>query len=147
MASLAFILGFTIQANKWGLERNGLSMTIVAVGACMLIVVAAQTKWTAPAVFRPLLRTGEHSYEIYLTHVFVVFAFFDLFLEFGKPLWAVPLLFIGTLPTAVALGALVARAFSEPMNRWLRKRWGQNSGIGSVLAASGEQLEALPLRS
>jgi hypothetical protein len=69
--------------------------------------------------------------KIYLTHVFVVFAFFDLFLEFGKPLWAVPLLFIGTLLTAVALGALVARAFSEPMNRWLRKRWGQNSGIGS----------------
>lgn len=147
-ASLTFILGFTIQADKWGLERSGLSMTIVAVGTCMLIVVAAQTKWTAPAVIRPLLGTGEHSYEIYLTHMFVVFAFFHLFLEFGKPLRAVPLLFIGTLLTSVALGALIAGAFSEPINRWLRKRWGQDSGrLGSVVSGSREELEALSLGS
>jgi peptidoglycan/LPS O-acetylase OafA/YrhL len=103
-------------------------MTIIAVGACMLIIVAAQKRWTALGVIRALLSTGEHSYEIYLTHMFVVFAFFELFLWCGKPLLAVPLLFIATLLSAVALGKFTARAFSEPMNHYLRKRWGQGPG-------------------
>ncbi len=126
-ALLTFILSFTIQANKWGLERNGLNMTIIAIGTCMLIIVAAQTGWKIPAIIRPLLRAGEYSYEIYLTHMFVVFTCFEIFLRYGKPLSAVPLLFVSTLVTAVAFGALTARLFSEPMNRFLRQHWGQES--------------------
>jgi peptidoglycan/LPS O-acetylase OafA/YrhL len=145
-ASLALVLGFTVQVDKWGLERNGLSMTIIAVGTCMLIIVAAQTRWTAPAVIRPLLTTGEHSYEIYLTHMFVVFGFFELFLQCGKPLLAVPLFFIATLLSAVALGKFTARAFSEPVNRYLRKRWGHGPNrLGSVLADSGEEIGSSPI--
>ena len=60
-AMLAFCMVFTIQAIKLGLERTGLGMTVVAVGACMVIIAAAQTKWQAAKVFQPLLGYGRRS--------------------------------------------------------------------------------------
>ncbi len=96
-------------------------MTILALGTCMVIAAAAQTQWRSPRLLRPLAMLGERSYEVYLTHMFVVFAFFDLFVSFGKPMRAVPLLFITVILVASALGALVARLYSEPMNRILRE--------------------------
>jgi peptidoglycan/LPS O-acetylase OafA/YrhL len=133
-ALLVFSLGFSIRALIWGLGRNGLSMTVLAVGACMVIAVAAQTQWRTPGVFRPLLKLGQRSYEVYLTHVFLVLGLFDLFVAAGKPMKMVPLLFIAVILLAGVLGELVARGYSEPMNRWLRKRWGDGpKRLGSVI--------------
>jgi len=130
---LTFSLGFSIRAYAWGLGRNGLNMTVLAVGTCMLIAVAAQTRWRAPRIFTPLLRLGQRSYEVYLTHVFVVLGFFLLFLAAGKPMKYVPALFLTVILIAGLLGELVARGYSEPINRWLRQRWGDGPGrLGSV---------------
>jgi|HubBroStandDraft_6_1064221.scaffolds.fasta_scaffold123009_2 peptidoglycan/LPS O-acetylase OafA/YrhL len=126
-ALMGFILMFSIRASQWGLDSNGLNMTILAIGTCMIMIVAAQTQWTASHVIRPLLTMGEHSYEIYLTHMFVVFAFFELFLQAGKPMLAVPLFFIATLVTSALAGKVTARNFSEPMNNRLRKLFGRES--------------------
>ena len=83
---------------------------------------------------RPLLALGQRSYEIYLTHMFVVFAFFHLFLDAGKPMGGVPALFIAVIVIAGLLGEAVARFYSEPMNRFLRKRWGEGpQRLGSVV--------------
>ena len=136
-AMLVFCLVFTIQSIKLGLERTGLGMTVVAVGACMVIVAAAQTKWQAASVFQPLLGYGRRSYEIYLTHMFVVFAFFDFFVREGKPMGWVPALFVATIVVAGVLGELVARFYSEPANRWLRARFGDGPNkLGTVVEAS-----------
>jgi peptidoglycan/LPS O-acetylase OafA/YrhL len=131
-ALLIFILGFSIKANEWGLGRNGLSMTILAVGTCMVIIVAAQSEWRSPRVLGPLLRLGQRSYEVYLTHVFLVLALFEVFLRMGKPMRGVPVLFLGVILSAGVLGEAVARFYSEPMNRWLRRRWGETR-LGSVV--------------
>ena len=96
-------------------------MTILALGTCMVIAAAAQAQWRSPRLLRPLAMLGERSYEVYLTHMFVVFAFFDLFVSFGKPMRAVPLLFITVILVGSVLGALIARLYSEPMNRILRE--------------------------
>lgn len=85
-----------------------------------------------PSCPGPLLKMGQHSYEIYLTHVFVVLALFDLFLDADKPMRWVPILFILTVLISVLLGAAVAKFYSEPMNRFLR---GYRRG-GSQRAAS-----------
>jgi peptidoglycan/LPS O-acetylase OafA/YrhL len=122
-ALLVFSLGFSIRAYTWGLGRNGLNMTILAAGTCMLIAVAAQTQWKAPRVLTPLLSLGQRSYEIYLTHIFAVLALFSLFIAAGKPMRYVPALFIAVILITALLGELVARLYSEPMNRWLRSRW------------------------
>jgi peptidoglycan/LPS O-acetylase OafA/YrhL len=130
---LTFSLGFSIRAYIWGLGRNGLNMTVLAVGTCMLIMLFAQTRWQAPRVLTPLLRLGQRSYEVYLTHVFVVLGFFSLFVAVGKPMRYVPALFIAVVLIAGFLGEFVARGYSEPMNRWLRQRWGDGpSRLGSV---------------
>ncbi len=125
---LAFSLGFSIRAYIWGLGRNGLNMTILAAGTCMLVAVVAQTHWQAPRILTPLLRLGQRSYEIYLTHMFVVLGLFSLFVAAGKPIRYVPALFIAVILTAGLLGELVARGYSEPMNRWLRQQWGDGTG-------------------
>ena len=100
----------------------------------MLLVVFAQTRWRAPRILGPMVRMGRLSYEVYLTHVFVVLGLFDLFLIGGKPVRAVPMMFIAVLLLSGLLGALVSRRYSEPMNRWLRARWVKDSTrIGSAL--------------
>lgn len=111
-------------------------MTILAAGVCMVIVTATQTKWRSPRVLAPLLVLGQRSYETYLTHMFVVFACLHLFLRAGKPMWAVPIFFIAAIILAGLLGELVARFYSEPMNRWLRQRWGDGpKKLGTVIEA------------
>jgi peptidoglycan/LPS O-acetylase OafA/YrhL len=104
--------------------NSGLDMTIIALGTCLAIIPSAQTQWKAPRLFAPLLRLGQRSYEVYLTHMFVVFAFFAIFVHYGSLRWSIPLLFLSTVIAAAALGDLVARFFSEPANRFLRQRWG-----------------------
>jgi peptidoglycan/LPS O-acetylase OafA/YrhL len=133
-ALLVFSLGFSIRAYLWGLGRNGLNMTILAIGACMVITAAAQTQWQAPRILKPLLKLGQRSYEVYLTHVFVVLGLFDLFVAANKPIKAVPVLFLAVILVAGVLGELVARGYSEPINRRLRKRWGDGpKALGSII--------------
>jgi peptidoglycan/LPS O-acetylase OafA/YrhL len=120
-----FSLCFSIRVEAWGLGRSGLDMTILAVGACMVIAAAATTEWKSPRILSPLLRLGQHSYEVYLTHMFVVFVLFRLFLVVGKPLRYVPALFIVVIVVAGLVGEVVARVYSEPINRLIRGRWGR----------------------
>jgi peptidoglycan/LPS O-acetylase OafA/YrhL len=105
------------------ITKPGLDMTIIALGTCMIMIAAAQTHWKGPRLLAPLVRLGQRSYEVYLTHMFVVFALFAIFVKLGSPLWCVPLLFVTTIVVAAGTGDIVARFFSEPLNRMLRERW------------------------
>ncbi len=116
-AILIFCLCFSLTANRLG----GFTMTILALGTCMIISASAQTQWTSPRILSPLLALGQRSYEIYLTHMFVVFAFFQTFFMAGKPMGGVPALFIATVAVSALAGAAVARFYSEPLNQFLRK--------------------------
>jgi peptidoglycan/LPS O-acetylase OafA/YrhL len=131
---ILFILGFSNQAEAWGLDRSGLDMTILAIGSCMVITAAAETRWKSPRVVLPLISLGRRSYEVYLTHMFVVFAAFGLFKAAGLSLAAVPALFIGVILISGLLGGLVARFYSEPMNRRIRRRFGDGpETLGSAV--------------
>ena len=133
-AMLAFSLGFSLKAQAWGLGRSGLDMTIVALGTCMLIALGAQTRWRSPKVLGPLLRLGQRSYEVYLTHMFVVLGVFSLFVAIGRPVSGVPGLFVCVVLISGVLGEIVARFCSEPINRILRERWGDGaSKLGSAV--------------
>lgn len=102
----------------------------------MVIIAAAQSGWRSPRIFSPFLLLGQRSYEVYLTHMFVVFALFHLFVMSGKPMKAIPALFIAVILFAGLVGELVARFYSEPLNRWIRKRWGDGpERLGSAIEA------------
>jgi len=129
-----FILGLSHQARAWGLGRSGLDMTILALGSCMVIAAAAESRWKSPRVILPLITLGRRSYEVYLTHMFVVFALFGLFKSAGASLGAVPVLFMSVVIISALLGELVARFYSEPMNRRIRQRFGDGPDrLGSVV--------------
>jgi peptidoglycan/LPS O-acetylase OafA/YrhL len=112
---------FSWQAYRGWLGRTGLNMTVLGVGTCMFIAATAQARWQSPRWLAPLLRIGQYSYEVYLTHMFVVFGFFGIFVAAGKPMRLVPVLFVATILVSGLLGAAVAGLYSEPMNRFLRK--------------------------
>jgi len=120
-ALLVFCFGFSLEAYKIGLGKTGLLMTVVGVGACLVIAAAAMSGWRAPRVLAPVLQMGQRSYEIYLTHMFVVIGAFFLFDAGGKPLRAVWWVFAAVIVVATLLGWVVSVGFSEPMNRWLRR--------------------------
>jgi peptidoglycan/LPS O-acetylase OafA/YrhL len=111
MAILIFMLCFSLRA---------MNMTVLALSTCMVMVAASETQWQSPSFLMPVLKLGQASYEVYLTHMFVVFALFGLFLDFGKPMWGVPVLFVTVVVASGLLGDIVARFYSEPMNRFLR---------------------------
>ena len=142
-ALLILCLAFTHQMAEWGLSGAGLDMTLVAVATCMIIAAAAQTGWRSGPLLSPLLSLGRSSYEIYLVHMFVVFAAYRLFVASGKPMVAVPILFLGVIVIAGLLGTLVAKFFSEPVNRWLRKRRGDGpDNLGAAIAPTTAALRA-----
>ena len=120
---LIFGLCFSAQAQSWGLARTGLDMTILALGTCLIIAAVASINWKAPRMLSPLRNLGQRSYEIYLTHMFVVFALFDLFVLAGKPMYAVIPLFITVIVISALLGEVVALFYSEPLNHAIRSRW------------------------
>lgn len=129
-----FILMFSIKAGSWGLQKSGIDMTVLAVGTCMLIAVAAEKRWRSPAALAPLRWLGQRSYEIYLSHMFIVVALFGVYLRLGKPLQSVLVLFLAVIVVAGVLGDLVARFYSEPMNRLLRRLSGDDAqNMGSVV--------------
>jgi peptidoglycan/LPS O-acetylase OafA/YrhL len=127
LALMVFRLCFWREVARLGLERLGLGMTLLAVGTCMVIAAAAGTQWRAPRWLRPLLAYGRRSYEIYLTHMFVVFAGFGLFLKLGGAVRMAPVLFVGVIVVAGVLGEVVGRFYSEPANLWLRARFGSRA--------------------
>jgi peptidoglycan/LPS O-acetylase OafA/YrhL len=132
-ALLIFSLGFSLQGYKWGLGRNGLNFTVLAIGVCLGIAAASQSSWRAPKVLSPLLILGQRSYEIYLTHMFAVLALFSAFVHFGKPLRGVPVLFVSVIVAAGFLGWGVSVLYTEPMNRFIRRRGGEAVGSSPPL--------------
>jgi peptidoglycan/LPS O-acetylase OafA/YrhL len=105
------------------LGASGLDDTLLAVGACLVMFATTLrgvrgTRWSAP-----LRWLGRHSYEVYLWHEFVVLTGVGLFARLypqATPRAAETALIVSILATAALLGGLLARFFSEPMNRKLR---------------------------
>ena len=120
---ILFILGCSITTERLGISRNGLGMTIIALGACLVMAAVAQATPRGLSLLRPLMWLGRRSYEIYLTHMFVVIGCFVLFMRLGAPAIGVPVMFITVILGAGLVGELVRRYYSDPANQYLRRRW------------------------
>ena len=98
--------------------RSGLDGTILALGASLVIFATTMRGsrgrlWTAP-----LRWFGRHSYEVYMTHEFVVVAGVATYAHVQRGPLAV--WYVGLIVLTAPLGWAVARFFSEPMNHRLR---------------------------
>jgi len=106
----------------WSLLRNG--YMLVLTGAALCLVLTSQ--WRAgdrPLPFLGWLRSwGRLSYEIYLTHMFVVFALVRLYKAAGGNIALGFLWYLPALPLCWVLGRLLERYVSTLAERWLRAR-------------------------
>jgi len=128
---------FSWQSYRGWLGSTGLNMTVLGIGTALFIAATTQTQWRSPRLLSPLLRIGQYSYEVYLTHMFVVWTFFVLFLKAGSPMRLVPALFLIIILVAGLLGFLISRYYSEPLNRNLRNHFHDGpSTLGSALESA-----------
>jgi peptidoglycan/LPS O-acetylase OafA/YrhL len=107
------------------LGKSGTDDTLLGLAASLVMIATTLrgmrgTVWTAP-----LRWFGRHSYEVYLSHEFIVMLAIDvvfarLYPHGGAPRGVVATFVVGIVLGTAPLGWALARWFSEPMNRWLR---------------------------
>jgi peptidoglycan/LPS O-acetylase OafA/YrhL len=124
---IILIMIFRRLAKQLYLIETGLNVTMLAIGTA-LVLIGMQQRFTEgkqlPSKFSAAFRyLGRNSYEVYLTHMFIVLLFVNMFksLELsGEWAW---LLYISILIASAMLGDLVARYFSNPLNSLLREKF------------------------
>jgi peptidoglycan/LPS O-acetylase OafA/YrhL len=70
-----------------------------------------------------LRRIGHHSYETYLFHMIVVLGLMNVLVRTRATSHVLPVWFAAMLLLSLGLGEIVARRYSEPLNRRLRARF------------------------
>ena len=104
------------------LGRTGLDVTILAAGTALVLMAVRPHADRAPSWSAPVRWFGRNSYEVYLTHMFVVMAGFQTFTAARAPINSAPLWFVGILAVSGLLGHIVATFYSEPLNQLIRHR-------------------------
>lgn len=107
----------------WPVLGEGLLLLLTVSALLLLIAFQAQpmragrgTAWLASA--------GRLSYEIYLTHMFVVYGVVRIYRALGADARWGFVWYLVALPLCWLFGWLVAKAFSQPCERGLRVRFG-----------------------
>jgi peptidoglycan/LPS O-acetylase OafA/YrhL len=120
------ILVFRKQVFELGLTDIGLNVTVLELGIALIAIAcygkSLHQSWGDNIMTAPVRWFGRNSYEIYLTHCILIIpcVFIIQYLGLSKnlsPVWFLTLIMFSGLS-----GAIVARYFSEPMNRLLRNK-------------------------
>jgi peptidoglycan/LPS O-acetylase OafA/YrhL len=114
--------------------RTGLDVTFLEISTAMLLMGFTERKElrgnpllaTLTTPLRPLQWLGRYSYETYLTHSFVVILLTQAFDAGRFPFHSVLGLYVVVICLSAAVGFLLARYYSEPLNRKIRR---QNVGM------------------
>lgn len=148
-------------AARIGFYKVGLDETFLEIGISLLLIVMQQrfeekqlsaTATVATLERSDLLRSmaasplsalawfGRNSYEVYLTHMFVVWSIVWICALIHASQDTAPLSFLAAIVIAGIFGQFVARYYSEPLNRYLRKKLiGSQKHVVRV-ASSAQQL-------
>ena len=105
-----------------GLYKVGLDVTVLSLGAALLAIALQQRSELGHRFAGWLRWFGRNSYEVYLTHMLVVWPMVGIYLYFHQSLAASPFWFVGITALTGLLGYVVTRLYSEPLNRLLRTR-------------------------
>ncbi len=119
-ALLALVAFWPLWSVMAVIDRYGLDGTLLALGTCLVAIPSALKRAPGRTWAEPIRWFGRNSYEVYMTHEFIVvwaaFAFASLHLM-PKSVWLIFVVLVSGV-----LGAVVAQFYSEPLNRRLRGR-------------------------
>ena len=124
------------ESARTGFARFGLNLTALELGVALMVVafgsgvgnaaIARGTGW--------LRLIGRCSYEIYLFHMLVVLGLMAVIRQMQPAARTFPLWYAAMLGGSILLGFLIARSYSEPLNRRIRTATG--SSFATVERAS-----------
>jgi len=163
IALVLLITVFRGTAARLAFYKVGLDVTTLQVGVALLLIVLQQSfaarampdhspllssnvRTTSVAMLRSLgsalfwsggfLRWfGRNSYEVYLTHMLVVWPMVGLFFHFHQSLNTAVLWFLAITAFTGIAGHVLARSYSDPLNRRLRRGLWQATPKSAVAAA------------
>jgi len=117
------LVGATLGGHwLWPLLHEGVMLLLT--GSTLALLAAFRSEPPrVPSGLRWLCSWGRLSYEIYLSHMFVVYAITRLYRWSGADVRTGFLWYLPAFALCWALGALVMRGWSAPCERWLRGRW------------------------
>ena len=144
LGAIGFIGALLCGSELWrGLGHGSILFIAASVGTLLLGCYWSQA--AAPRGFNWLARMGQLSYELYLTHMFVVLGLVGAWrATFGpEQTWNFLAYPIGVI-LCVLLAALVERSFSKPIERCLRGRFDAAGAQGQDLSDSRETVVASP---
>jgi len=101
---------------------DGLDVTVLSITAASALLGAGTIPRALMLPTAPFRWYGRSSYEIYLTHGFIVILGSQWFNDHKIPLNYAPAWLAGSVIAAGLLGYAVARWYSEPLNRRLRQQ-------------------------
>jgi len=117
---------FRGTAFRLGLYNFGLDVTLLSLGAALLVIALQQRSEQNAAAgywFNGWLRWfGRNSYEVYLTHMLVIWPLVGIFYRLHPSMNVAAFWYIAITALCGLLGYVVARWYSEPLNRSLRTR-------------------------
>jgi peptidoglycan/LPS O-acetylase OafA/YrhL len=128
LAAIAIVV-FRKQAADLGVMRAGLDITILEMGIALILMAVARGVGNATLSRGTALLqlAGRCSYEIYLTHMFVVLGlmhpFRRLFGAVPASSPAYPVTYAVMLVLSILLGYAVERFFTDPLNKALRDNY------------------------
>jgi len=124
-AGALFVLVMRETVARIGLADLGLHITVLEFSVALMLLAFGTGFGNRAASFATgwLRRIGHHSYETYLFHMIVVLGLMNLLVRTRVTSHALPAWFAAMLLLSLGLGELVARCYSEPLNRRLRSRF------------------------
>ena len=121
MVGIAAVLFF--GASLWSSLGNGLMLLLTVSSAILLLALDAEARSSVlPTRDSWLASMGRLSYEMYLSHMFVIYPMIAIYRQFGNQYWGW-LWYFPIVALCWLLGALLSRYFTLPVERYLRSRW------------------------
>ncbi|HJW73228.1 MAG TPA: acyltransferase [Geothrix sp.] len=125
LGSLGLVAVLCFEGGLWRILGNGTLLVLTISTALLVVAFHAQATHPMAPSFRGtgwLRSFGRLSYEIYLTHMFVVWPVIHAFKAMGARPWYGILWYVPVVALSWVLGWLVARMVSGPAERFLRQR-------------------------